>query len=280
MRWRVWKRLLIIFILLTIVGSYRLKKNPPLFFLVYVSLFLYFYFFRKESARYSLVREEEKRLFHLFRAVLVRAVYLITFCVPFRIIDSLCRFGLSCSVLLRFVPIHFVPFCFILFVSYYYDRLISVGVCFGSNLFIFLPSCAVLFHLISIYYTTFCSVHADNTRGVSCCSGSPTEAQTYRDIEAVCAWARRHILREGEDGSGRNKVQVGGSPNFYLLSSFYIFFHSIFFYIRPKAQKQVSIQSIFLKNTSEMAAFVFITLGVGGEGGLLLVCTRAKDRTL
>lgn len=29
---------------------------------------------------------------------------------------------------------------------------------------------------------------------------------TYRDIEAVCAWARRNVLAEGEDGSGSNKV--------------------------------------------------------------------------
>lgn len=38
-------------------------------------------------------------------------------------------------------------------------------------------------------------------------SGSPTEAKTYRDIEAVCTWARANVLREGEDGSGRNKVR-------------------------------------------------------------------------
>ena len=39
-------------------------------------------------------------------------------------------------------------------------------------------------------------------------SGSPTEARTYRDLEAVCAWARKHVLREGEDGSGKNKVRL------------------------------------------------------------------------
>ncbi|CAM9953284.1 unnamed protein product, partial [Ectocarpus fasciculatus] len=57
-------------------------------------------------------------------------------------------------------------------------------------------------------------------------SGSPTEARTYRDIEAVCAWARKNVLQEGEDGSGKNKghglilygQSVGSGPTCYLAS--------------------------------------------------------------
>lgn len=62
--------------------------------------------------------------------------------------------------------------------------------------------------------------------GYGMASGSPTEAKTYRDIEAVCTWARANVLREGEDGSGRNKghglilygQSVGSGPTCFLAS--------------------------------------------------------------
>ncbi|CAM9733442.1 unnamed protein product, partial [Hapterophycus canaliculatus] len=70
------------------------------------------------------------------------------------------------------------------------------------------------------------NVLAYDYTGYGCASGSPTEARTYKDIEAVCAWARRNVLQEGEDGSGRNKghglilygQSVGSGPTCYLAS--------------------------------------------------------------
>ncbi|CAM9428247.1 unnamed protein product [Scytosiphon promiscuus] len=70
------------------------------------------------------------------------------------------------------------------------------------------------------------NVLAYDYTGYGCASGTPTEARTYRDIEAVCAWARKNVLREGEDGSGKNKghglilygQSVGSGPTCYLAS--------------------------------------------------------------
>ncbi|CAN0077491.1 unnamed protein product [Ectocarpus sp. 4 AP-2014] len=70
------------------------------------------------------------------------------------------------------------------------------------------------------------NVLAYDYTGYGRASGSPTEARTYRDIEAVCAWARKNVLQEGEDGSGKNKghglilygQSVGSGPTCYLAS--------------------------------------------------------------